>query len=334
LKSNLLTRDELMSRATPLDKAIDSSMHRAKRHLAELTAVQNDYLIVAKQLQARPSASRLKMQVSGLEDKALNLAKALSQDFQGCKSHKDFPIIFREFTKKLKSLQQDLNEASVRQQLKKLTPDEIDFPLDLSSSIKSQSSHYSSTGNFLKEAQSEVINEPYQSRPIDQSLEQKYVFKPLGDSKKRKNDEVKAIARDVNTIAQTFEELKELVNDQQLGIDDIQENTDSARQSIDIAKRNIFQASKYHSNLVYTIGGTVIGGLVGGPVGAAALGLKAGLGIGIGTSVLGGILGRKKSQIEKRKIDDELREPWNPQESHTELSIHSSPPNEVVFEQQ
>merc|ERR550534_370670 len=275
------------------------------------------------------------MQISGLEDKALKLAKALSEDFQGCKSHKDFPIIFSEFTKKLKSLQRDLNEASVRQQLKKLTPDEIDFPSDLPSSIKSPSSPYSNSGNLLEEAQSGAINEPHQDSPIDQSLEQKYVFKPLGDSKKRKNEEVRAIARDVNTIAETFEELKELVNDQMVGIDDIQKNTDSARQSIEIAKRNIFQASKYHSNLVYTIGGTVVGGLLGGPVGAAALGLKAGLGIGIGTSVLGGMLGRKKSQIEKKKIDDELREPWNPQESHTELSsIPSSPQSELVFEQQ
>merc|ERR1719320_2048647 len=83
------------------------------------------------------------MQISGLEDKALRLAKVLSQDFMGCKSHKDFPIVFSKFTKKLKSLQQDLNESSIRQQLKKLTPDEIDFPFDLSSSIKSPSSPYS-----------------------------------------------------------------------------------------------------------------------------------------------------------------------------------------------
>merc|ERR1719317_1635816 len=51
------------------------------------------------------------MQISGLEDKALRLAKSLSEDFQDCKSHKDFPKIFNEFTDKLKSLQYDLNEA-------------------------------------------------------------------------------------------------------------------------------------------------------------------------------------------------------------------------------
>merc|ERR1719192_303455 len=89
------------------------------------------------------------MQISGLEDKALKLAKRLSEDFQGCKSHKDFPVIFREFTKKLKSLQQDLQEATVRQQLKSLTPDEIDFPSVLSSSPKSTPLPEAKRGNFL-----------------------------------------------------------------------------------------------------------------------------------------------------------------------------------------
>jgi len=312
-----------MSRGTPLDKAIESSMRRAKRNLAELTKVQSDYVIVMQQLQERPSSSRLKMQVSGLEDKALQLAKALSQEFTGCKSHKDFPVIFSEFTKKLKSLQQDLNETTVRQKLRKLTPDGIDFS---SSSAKNPSSFESKKGNFLEEEKIRSINGSAQSNPFRQSSEQKMIFKPLlDDSVKRKNEKVNAIARDVHTIAETFEELKELVHDQQVGLDEIEENTSSVRQNIESAKRNIFQASKYQSNLVYTLGGTVIGGLIGGPLGAAALGLKAGLGIGIGTSVIGGIVGRKKSQIEKRKINDELREPWNPQESHTELSVNKSP---------
>merc|ERR550534_3433917 len=89
------------------------------------------------------------MQISGLEDKALKIAKALSEDFQGCKSHKDFPVVFREFTKKLKSLQQDLQEATVRKKLKTLTPDEIDFPSVLSSSLKSTPLPEEKQGNFL-----------------------------------------------------------------------------------------------------------------------------------------------------------------------------------------
>jgi len=102
---------------------------------------------------------------------------------------------------------------------------------------------------------------------------------------------------------------------------------------IEEAKRNIFKASKYQSNLVYTIGGTVLGGLVGGPVGAVALGLKAGIGIGVGSSLIGGLLGHEKSKKEKQKINDELREPWNPQESHTELSVTASPANMITSEQ-
>jgi len=219
-----------MSRATPLDRAIESSMRRAKRHLTDLTKVQSDYVIVMKQLQARPSASRLKMQISGLEDKALKIAKALSEDFQGCKSHKDFPVVFREFTKKLKSLQQDLQEATVRKELKTLTPDEIDFPSALSSSAKSPTSPEAKRGNFFDDRKSIPVNKPDHSTSFGDSLEQKIVFKRLGESKKRKNKEVNAIARDVDTIAQTFEELNELVRDQEVGLDEIQENTYSARQ--------------------------------------------------------------------------------------------------------
>lgn len=321
-----------MSISTPLDRAIESSMRRAKRHLTQLTKVQSDYVIVMKQLQKRPSASRLKMQISGLEDKALKIAKALSEDFQGCKSHKDFPVVFREFTKKLKSLQRDLQEATVRKELKTLTPDEIDFPSALSSSAKSPTSPEAKRGNFFDQ-QNIPVNEPDHSTSFGDSLEQKIVFKPLGESKKRRNNEVNAIARDVDTIAQTFEELNELVRDQEVGLDQIQENTFSARLKIEEAKRNILKASKYQSNLVYTIGGTVLGGLVGGPVGAVALGLKAGIGIGVGSSLIGGLLGHERSKKEKQKINDELREPWNPQESHTELSVTGSPANIITSEQ-
>merc|ERR1719233_2769010 len=151
------------------------------------------------------------MQISGLEDKALKLAKALSEDFQGCKSHKDFPVVFTEFTKKLKSLQQDLQEANVRKKLKKLIPDEIDFPSVLSSRVKSPSSPESKYGNLYEDQENISLNEQNQSNPFRESAEQKIVFKPLGTSKKRKNKEVNEIARDVNTIAETFEELNELV---------------------------------------------------------------------------------------------------------------------------
>merc|ERR1719285_79861 len=275
------------------------------------------------------------MQISGLEDKALKIAKALSEDFQGCKSHKDFPVVFREFTKKLKSLQQDLQEATVRKKLKTLTPDEIDFPSALSSTVKSSTSPEAKRGNFFDDQENIPMYETDHSNPFNDSLEQKIVFKPLalGESKKRKNKEVNAIARDVDTIAQTFDELNELVHDQEVGLDQIEENTFSARLKMVEAKKNILKASKYQSNLVYTIGGTVLGGLVGGPVGAVALGLKAGIGIGVGSSLIGGLLGHEKSKKENQRINDELRQPWNPQESHTELSASGSPKNIAISEQ-
>jgi len=323
-----------MSRGTPLDRAIESSMRRAKQNLSVLTKVQSDYIIVLKQLQERPSSSRLKMQMSGLESKALKLAKSLSQDFQGCKSHADFPAVFREFTEKLKLLQQDLHEASVRQKLKKLTPDEIDFPSISESNQKDIPLSDCHIEKVIEEEQKTLVIESDQRNPFRQTSEQKMVFKPLvKDSKKRKNEQVNAIARDVNSIAQTFEELNELVYDQQIGLEDIEENTNSAKQSIEVAKRDILKASKYQNNMVYTIGGTVLGGLVGGPVGAVALGLKAGIGFGIGASVVGGIFGRKKGNLANKKIDSELREPWNPQESYTELSGSRSPKDIIISEQ-
>lgn len=311
-----------MSRENPLDKAIEHSMRRAKRHLDELTKVQNDYLIAMQQLQVRPSASRLKKQISSLADKALKLAKSLSQDFQGCKSHKDFPVVFREFTEKLKSLQRDLEEATVRQEFKMLTPSEIDLSSVLSSSVRKPSS-LDWKGNFIENWMVISVDEPDQNNLVVETSEQKMVFKPLHNSKRRRREEVNAIASDVNTIAQTFKDLNELVNSRQVSIEEIEDNTSSERLSIEVAKRNIFQASKNKNKLVLTIGGTVIGGLVGGPVGAVALGLKAGIGIGLGSSVIGGIIGHKEGKKAQKKIDEELREPWNPQESHLTESIHS-----------
>jgi len=299
-----------MSRDIHLDKAIDRSMRNAKRHLNELTEVQNEYLIVMKQLQIRPSASRLKVQISGLEEKALRLAKSLSQDFQGCKSHKDFPVIFREFTERLKSLQRDLEEATVRKELKKLTPNEMDIPSAPLSSVMKPTS----TDSKVIE-----VDEPDQLNLVPDSSEQKMVFKPLCNSKKRRSEEVNAIARDVNTIAQTFEDLNDLVVKQQLSMQDIVGSRSSTQLSIESAKMNIIHAAKHKSKIVLTIGGTVIGGLLGGPVGAAALGMKAGVGIGFGTSVIGGIMGHKGSQKAQKMLAEEVREPWDPRESHSDI---------------
>jgi len=309
-----------MSRENPLDQAIDCSMRRAKRHLSELTKVQNEYLIVMKQLQVRPSASRLKVQISGLEDKALRLAKSLSQDFQGCKSHKDFPLVFREFTERLKSLQRDLEEATVRSELQMLTPNEIDIPSAPSSSVMKPTSPDSKVSSIENEKVAEV-DEPDQFYLVPDRSEQKMVTKPLCNSKKRRSEEVNVIAHDVDTIAQTFEDLNDLVVKQKVNMEEIVASRNYSKLSIESAKRNILHAAKYKSKIILTVGGTVIGGLVGGPVGAAALGLKAGVGIGFGTSVIGGMIGHKESQKVQKKLAEEVRVPWDPQESNSDIPL-------------
>jgi len=170
--------------------------------------------------------------------------------------------------------------------------------------------------------------------PFRYDLDHKIEFKPfVKDSKKRKDGKVSAIAEDVSTITETFEELNELIHDQQAGFDEIEENRDLARLSIKTAKRDIFKSSRYQNSMVYVIGGTIIGGLVGGPVGAVVLGLKAGIGLSIGGSIIGGVLGRQKGKKDKRHMRRMHRELRNPQESHTELSKTVIPKSIMIFEE-
>jgi hypothetical protein len=108
---------------------------------------------------------------------------------------------------------------------------------------------------------------------------------PFGDSVWSRRHRVQEVQNMVKDVAESFDTLYQISNQQKSVIDTAAAQVQSAKICAQDSEHNIQQASLYSWKLDSVVGG-VIGAAIGGPVGAA-LGLCCGVSIGLVAGILG-----------------------------------------------